>query len=83
LITDAEFAKAQLYAAKNGYEILGFYHSHPDHPSEPSKYDLDHAWPFYSYVIVSVEKGEARALTSWELENDREKFNQETIIKGE
>ncbi|MDR2342687.1 MAG: M67 family metallopeptidase [Campylobacteraceae bacterium] len=83
LITDGEFAKAQLYAAKNGYEILGFYHSHPDHPSAPSKYDLDHAWPFYSYVIVSVEKGEAKLLTSWELENDRAKFNQETISKGE
>jgi proteasome lid subunit RPN8/RPN11 len=83
LITDAEFAKANIYAAKNGYEILGFYHSHPDHPSAPSKFDLDHAWPFYSYIIVSVEKGEAKLLTSWELENDRTKFNQETIIKGE
>jgi proteasome lid subunit RPN8/RPN11 len=83
LITDEEFAKAALYAAKKGYEILGFYHSHPDHPSIPSKYDLDHAWPFYSYVIVAVEKGEAKAFTSWELENDRTKFNQETINKGE
>ncbi|MDR1614191.1 MAG: M67 family metallopeptidase [Campylobacteraceae bacterium] len=83
LITDAEFTKASIYALKNGYEILGFYHSHPDHPSAPSKYDLDHAWPFYSYIIVSVEKGEAKLLTSWELENDRTKFNQETIIKGE
>ncbi|MDR2081172.1 MAG: M67 family metallopeptidase [Campylobacteraceae bacterium] len=83
LITDEEFAKAALYAAKKGYEILGFYHSHPDHPSAPSKYDLDHAWPFYSYIIVSVEKGKAKLLTAWELENDRTKFNQETIIKGE
>jgi len=83
LITDAEFAKASFYAAKNGYEILGFYHSHPDHPSAPSQYDLEHAWVFYSYIIVSVKKGKADLLTSWELENDRTKFNEEKIIKGE
>ncbi|MDR2100330.1 MAG: M67 family metallopeptidase [Campylobacteraceae bacterium] len=83
LITDEEFAKASFYAAKKGYEILGFYHSHPDHPSIPSKYDLEHAWPFYSYIIVAVEKGEAKEFTSWELENNRTRFNQEIINKGE
>ncbi|MDR2791046.1 MAG: M67 family metallopeptidase [Campylobacteraceae bacterium] len=83
LITDEEFAKAALYAAKKDYEVLGIYHSHPDHPSAPSQYDLEYAWPFYSYVIISVEKGAAKLLTSWELQNDRTKFNQETITKGE
>ncbi len=40
----------------NGKMVLGFYHSHPDHPSRPSEYDRVHAWPFYSYVIVAIEK---------------------------
>ena len=34
--------------------IIGWYHSHPDHPARPSEYDRDHAWPWYSYIIVSV-----------------------------
>ena len=64
-------------------DVLGFYHSHPDHPAIPSTYDLEHAWPFYSYLIVSVEKGKAQAITSWELENDRSKFTTEFIVEGE
>ena len=40
-----------------GVELLGFYHSHPDHPARPSQYDLDHAWPVFSYVIISVAEG--------------------------
>ena len=47
--------------------VLGFYHSHPDHPAQPSPTDLAQAWPVYSYVIVSVEKGRAADTTSWRL----------------
>ncbi|MDR1977026.1 MAG: M67 family metallopeptidase [Campylobacteraceae bacterium] len=79
LITPADFAKASFAAIKEGLEIVGFYHSHPDHPSAPSQYDLEHAWPFYSYIIVSVKKGQADIISSWELENDRTKFNAEAI----
>ena len=45
--------------AKAGELVLGFYHSHPDHPARPSEYDREHAWPFYSYVIVAIEQGRA------------------------
>ena len=48
-----------------GLELLGFYHSHPDHPARPSQYDLDHAWPSFSYVIVSVMAGEPADMRSW------------------
>ena len=45
----------------------------------PSGYDLDHAWPIYSYIIVSVREGQARDLRSWEMESDRSRFNPEEI----
>ena len=51
---------AEQRAAELGGELLGFYHSHPDHPARPSQYDLDHAWPIFSYVIVSVASGARR-----------------------
>ena len=65
--------------AKPGSSLLGFYHSHPDHPARPSQYDLDHAWPSFSYVIVSVMAGEDKQLTSWRLQDDRSAFDEETL----
>jgi proteasome lid subunit RPN8/RPN11 len=52
-------------ARARGLDVLGYYHSHPDHPARPSIYDREHAWPRYSYVIVSVERGIAKDLTCW------------------
>ncbi|MDR2825241.1 MAG: M67 family metallopeptidase [Deltaproteobacteria bacterium] len=72
-----DFALAEKQAAEKGLDIIGFYHSHPDHPALPSQYDLEHALPFYSYVIVSVNNGTAENLNSFELALDRSKFNQE------
>ncbi|MDR2772321.1 MAG: M67 family metallopeptidase [Elusimicrobiota bacterium] len=71
LITAEELAKVEIKIAKKGLDILGFYHSHPDHPSRPSKYDEDFALPFYSYAIISVEKGKPTELTSWVLDENR------------
>jgi len=79
LITPEEMFKAERIARAEKLEIIGFYHSHPDHPSKPSGYDKDHALPFYSYIIVSVDKGKAQILTSWELTDDREDFTQEEV----
>lgn len=83
LITSEDILKGELYARKHHLDVLGFYHSHPDHPAAPSAFDLEHAWPSYSYLIVSVAKGKAEDLTSWELKNDRSAFDSETIIKEE
>ncbi|MDR1944496.1 MAG: M67 family metallopeptidase [Synergistaceae bacterium] len=69
-----DFMRAESEARGKGLDVLGFYHSHPDHPAEPSAYDLEHALPFYSYAIVSVKGGTASELTVWELEGDRSKF---------
>lgn len=79
LITPKEMLKAEIYAHKKGLDVIGFYHSHPDHPSKPSQYDLDHAWPRYSYIIVSVDKAISQIVSSWELEDNRLKFNNEVL----
>ena len=79
LILPKDVLKAERYAREKGLDVIGYYHSHPDHPARPSQFDLDHALPVWSYIIVSVEKGKAADLRSWEMENDRSKFNEEVI----
>src|SRR5712664_3401427 len=82
LIRPDELMRGEKYARAKGLDVVGFYHSHPDDRAVPSKYDLDHAWPTYSYVVVSVEKGQAVDLQSWEMEADRSKFNEEEIVES-
>lgn len=79
LITPEELMKGERYARQHDLEVVGFYHSHPDSPAVPSQYDLEHAWPTYSYIIVSTSAGRADDLFSWEQEPDRSRFNQEEI----
>ena len=70
LITAEDMMKGELYARANGLDMIGFYHSHPDHPAIPSEYDRSHALPVYSYLITSVLKGKAKDTFSYELKND-------------
>jgi len=79
LIHPEELMRGERYAQQKGLEVVGFYHSHPDHPAVPSGYDLDHAWPVFSYIVVSISAGVARNLRSWEMEPDRSRFNEEEI----
>jgi proteasome lid subunit RPN8/RPN11 len=79
LITPAELMRGERYAREHDLEVVGFYHSHPDSPAVPSQYDLEHAWPTYSYIIVSTSAERANDLFSWEQEPDRSRFNQEEI----
>ena len=79
LIRPEELMRGEKYAREKGLDVIGFYHSHPDDRAVPSQYDLEHAWPTYSYIVVSVEKGRAVDLQSWEMENDRSKFNEEEM----
>jgi proteasome lid subunit RPN8/RPN11 len=84
LISPEQFRKAENYARVLGLELLGFYHTHPDHPAVPSEFDREHALPFYSYVILSVRKGEAAELRSWQLDLDRSGYVEEAVhIKAE
>lgn len=79
LITPEELMRGERYARSRDLEVVGFYHSHPDSPAVPSKYDLEHAWPAYSYIIVSTTAEQATDLFSWEQEADRSRFNQEEL----
>ncbi len=81
LIEPAELLRGERHAREQQLDVIGFYHSHPEDSGVPSQYDLDHAWPVYSYVIVSVQSGKAVNLFSWEMQEDRSRFNTEEIVK--
>ena len=78
-VSPDDYRAAEQRATKFGHELIGFYHSHPDHPAHPSQYDLDHAWPMFAYVIIAVEKGEPGVMTSWRLREDRSAFDEEHV----
>jgi proteasome lid subunit RPN8/RPN11 len=78
-VSPADYRQSEARARELGAELVGFYHSHPDHPAQPSQYDLDHAWPNFSYVIVAVAAGESGDLRSWRLRPDRSAFDEEPI----
>lgn len=79
-ISDKDYLKTERRASELGAELLGFYHSHPDHPARPSQYDLDHAFPTFSYIIVSVREGKPEDMTSWRLRDDRSAFDPEELV---
>jgi proteasome lid subunit RPN8/RPN11 len=81
LLRPEDIVRVEREARARGKDVIGVYHSHPDHPDEPSRYDLEHAWPVYSYVIVSVREGRAASLRSWELAADRARFAPEPIVR--
>ena len=81
VVTPDAYRKAEAEAARSGLTLLGFYHSHPDHPAYPSAYDLEHAFPFFSYVILAVENAEPKTMRSFVLANDRKEFLEEKVEK--
>jgi proteasome lid subunit RPN8/RPN11 len=82
-IDPAQQLRAEKSAEKESLAVLGYYHSHPDHPARPSEYDRQHAWPFYSYVIVAIAKGVPVDMTSWVLDDQTEMFSeQEIVLRG-
>ncbi len=82
LIEPRDFLSAEREARSLALEIVGFYHSHPDHPALPSEFDREHAWPWYAYVIVPVERGRSGTPRAWVLENDRHTFIEAEIGWG-
>ena len=79
LILPEDFVSGEREARKKGVDILGFYHSHPDHPAVPSEFDREHAWPWYTYLILAVANGVPREMTGWALTEDRLKFLPEEL----
>jgi proteasome lid subunit RPN8/RPN11 len=80
LITAEDYRAIERAARGRELDVLGFYHSHPDHPARPSEYDREHALPWYSYVIVAVDAGRAGETTSWVLDDDRRDFVLEPVV---
>jgi proteasome lid subunit RPN8/RPN11 len=78
-VTADDVREAEKAASARGLEVIGWYHSHPDHPARPSDFDRDHAWPWYSYIIVSVHTGVPQDMTSWRLKDDRSGYLEEKI----
>jgi proteasome lid subunit RPN8/RPN11 len=78
-VTSQDVLDAEKAARQQSLEVVGWYHSHPDHPARPSQYDRDHAWPWYSYIIVSVANRIPEEITSWRLTDDRTEFELEEI----
>ena len=79
LIVPEQFLDADRRARAASLEVLGFFHSHPDAPGEPSSFDLEHAWDYYSYLIVSVSEGAVVASRAWRLRPDRSGFDPEPL----
>lgn len=80
LITAEDMMAAEMEAMRMGLDIVGIFHSHPDHPNRPSEFDREWALPWFSYVITSVQKGKAAGSRSWRLADDRQSFNEEIIV---
>mgnify|MGYP006281073259 CR=1 FL=1 len=81
-ISADDYRAAQADADAQGLDVVGVYHSHPDHPARPSETDLQEAtFPGYTYVIVSVQKGTPDVLTAWSLAPDRSRFDREEIAR--
>jgi proteasome lid subunit RPN8/RPN11 len=83
LVRPVDYRAAERRASELGGDLIGFYHSHPDHPARPSQYDLDHAWPTFAYVIVAVASARAGDMTVWFLKDDRSSFEEGTLHHGE
>jgi len=79
LIDPMAYQKAEDEADKRGLSIISIVHSHPDHPDKPSEFDREHAWPGFSYIIISVQNGKAVSYRSWQLNADRKFFIEENI----
>ena len=96
MVRASDYQLAERRATELGGELLGFYHSHPDHPARPSQYDLDHAWPTFAYIIVAVaglsgqsaegaaaDGAKAGDMTVWYLKEDRSSFEEGSLHYGE
>lgn len=80
LITPQDMLLGENEADKLDLDIIGIFHSHPDHPNSPSEFDREWALPWFSYIITSVEQGKSIDSRSWRLTDDRSRFESEEII---
>lgn len=80
LITAQDMLYAEQEAQRLGLDVIGVFHSHPDHPDLPSEFDREWALPWYSYLITSVQAAKAVGRRSWRLSEDRIFFDEEQLL---
>ena len=78
-VTPDDVRLAEKTAAAKNLDLIGWYHSHPDAPARPSEFDREHAWPWYSYIIVSIQKGAPQDMNSYRLQDNRAAYDPEPI----
>lgn len=76
LIRPEELRNVERRAERTGRSVLGFYHSHPDHPPRPSRFDQDHAWPWYTYLVLAVTARDVEGIGAFELDPDQSVFQE-------
>jgi proteasome lid subunit RPN8/RPN11 len=79
LIDPDDLRRLEREVREAGQEIVGYYHSHPDHPARPSAFDAEHAWPWYSYLIVRIDRGRGADMASWVLDDERPRMQPESL----
>ena len=79
LIAPDDLRQLEREVREAGQEIVGYYHSHPDHPARPSAFDAEHAWPWYSYLIVRIDRGRGTDMASWVLDDERPLMHPESL----
>lgn len=80
LMTPQDVLQGEQEADRLGLDVIGIFHSHPDHPNRPSEFDREWAMPWYSYLITSVQSGQAAGSRSWRLSDDRQRFDEELLV---
>jgi proteasome lid subunit RPN8/RPN11 len=83
LLTPQDYLRGELEAGRQGLDVIGVFHSHPDHPDRPSEFDREWAMPWFSYLITSVQSGKAASSRSWRLAEERDRFLEEQIVLTE
>ncbi len=78
-INPIELMRADEEGRKSNLNLIGVYHSHPDAPAQPSQFDLEHAWPWYTYLVLSVQNGEPKNISAWFLREDRSAFQPDDL----
>jgi proteasome lid subunit RPN8/RPN11 len=80
VVAPADYLAAEESAEARGLRLLGFWHSHPDHPARPSSTDREYAWPGLLTVVVAVEHGQAREITAWDLPGPGRPFRRRELV---
>ncbi|HKN07055.1 MAG TPA: M67 family metallopeptidase [Thermoplasmata archaeon] len=80
LILPAELREVERRTEQSERAVVGFYHSHPDHPAQPSQYDQDHAWPWYSYLVLAVTAADVPSVAAFELDPDTSTFHETSLV---